>query len=223
VHHWDVVSGVHAANLFDFTFEQIMELTRVTVSLVKQLAPRSQAIVDIVMPWGEYYARNQRTIPPMLYADMVVQSGVGFDGLGVQFVFGDGRDGMFVRDMLQISEKLERLGTLGKALHITGVQVPSAPSSEELVTAGGCWRKPWNQTVQARWVKEFYTVALSKPFVESVTWLDLADRSEEGGIAHGGLLREDLTPKPAFKVVKDIRAELLSLQRKPPASKSAKS
>ncbi len=34
-----------------------------------------------------------RTIPPLLYADMVVQSGTNFDGIGLQFYFGLGDDG----------------------------------------------------------------------------------------------------------------------------------
>lgn len=220
VFQWDVLSGIHADNTFDFSFEQIMELTRVAVALVKQLAPKAQTLIDLVSPWGEYYARNQRTIPPMLYADMIVQSGVGFDGLGAKFLFGHPADGMYVRDMFQISEKLDRLGSLGKPIHVTGVQVPSAPAADPL--AGGCWRKPWDETVQAAWVREFYTVALSKPFVETVTWVDLADRpAGPGGRAAGGLLRADLSPKPAFKIHKEFRAEIRKAIRKPPAPQSA--
>lgn len=216
---WDVVSGVHAENAFDFNFEQLMEVTRVTTALVRQIAPQGQTMIDLVAPWGEYYARNQRTIPPMLYADMVVQSGVGFDGIGVQFLFGRQTDGMFVRDMFQISEKLDRMGNLGKPVHITAVQVPSK-STTGIAADGGCWRKPWDEAVQAQWVKEFYTVALSKPFVESITWLDLADRTKDGPTASGGLLHADLKPKPAFKVYKDIRADIKRATRKPPASKT---
>lgn len=217
VYQWQVICGVHAENTFDFTFEQLMEVTRVTVALVKQLAPRSQTLIDLVAPWGEYYARNQRTIPPLLYADMVVQSGVGFDGLGVQLLFGRPADGMYVRDMFQISEKLDRLGNLGKSVHVTAVQVPSQQGANGAV--GGCWRKSWDEAVQAQWVKEFYTIALSKPFVESVAWLDLADIGGPEGLEGGGLLRSDLAPKPAYKVVKDFRAELLSATRKPPATR----
>lgn len=220
VHHWDVISGVHAENIFNFTFEQLMELTRVTVSLVKQLAPKAQTIIELVLPWGEYYARNQRTIPPSLYADMVVQSGVGFDGLGVQFQFGQPVDGMFVRDMLQISEKLDRLGNLGKPIHVTGVQAPSS-ASDDPATCGGFWRKPWSDLVQSRWVKEFYTIALSKPFVESVTWLDLVDRTAAGSMPHGGLLDAKMHPKAAYKVIKDLRTEIQGLHRKPPSTRPA--
>lgn len=219
VHQWDVISGIHADNTFQFTFEQLMEVTRVTASLVKQLAPRAQTVVNLVSPWGEYYARNQRTIPPMLYADMVVQSGVSFDGLGVQFLFGRPTDGMFVRDMFQISEKIDKLGNLGKPLHITAVQVPSAPAANgDSSFAGGFWREPWTEEVQAQWIKDFYTIALSKPFVESVTWADLADRPDAGVVPAGGLLSMDLRPKAGYKVLRQYRMELLNSTRKPPAT-----
>ena len=218
VAQWDVVSGVHAENTFDLNFEQLMEVTRVTVALVKQLAPRSQTMIDLVAPWGEYYARNQRTIPPMLYADMVVQSGVAFDGIGAQFLFGQPSAGTYVRDMFQISEKLDRLGNLGKPVHVSAVQVPSQPVAGNAV-AGGCWRKPWDEKVQADWAKEFYITALSKPFVESVTWLDLADRPQ-GVVPSGGLLHQDLSPKPVYEVLKSFRAEIRKTLRKPPAEKT---
>lgn len=217
---WDVVSGIHAENAFNFTFEQIMDMTRVAVSLVKQLASRSQVAIDLVAPWGEYYARNQRTIPPMFYADMISQSGVGFDGIAAQFVFGAPVDGMFARDMFQISDKLDRLGNLGKPVHVTAVQVPSKMIGEKGSLGGGCWLKPWDEMVQAKWLKGFYTIALSKPFVESITWRDLADRPSNKLIPHGGLLKADLSPKPAHKVLKDLRADLASTARRPPGHRA---
>lgn len=219
VHQWDVISGIHAHNSFQFTFEQLMEVTRVTSSLVKQLAPRAQTVINLVCPWGEYYARNQRTIPPMLYADMVVQSGVAFDGLGVQFLFGKATDGMIARDMFQISEKLDKLGNMGKPLHVTAVQVPSAPTANGDKWFGSYWREPWTETVQAQWAKDFYSIALSKPFVESVSWADLADRNDSTNMPAGGLLGADLKPKAAFKVIKQYRAELLNAVRKPPGQR----
>jgi len=219
VHQWDVISGIHAHNSFQFTFEQLMEVTRVTASLVKQLAPRAQTVINLVSPWGEYYARNQRTIPPMLYADMVVQSGVAFDGLGVQFFFGKPTDGMFVRDMFQISEKLDKLGNMGKPVHITAVQVPSSPTANGDRWYGSYWREPWTEAVQAQWLKDFYAIALSKPFVESITWADLADRPDPDTLAFGGLLNANLQPKSAFKVLKQYRTDLLNAVRKPPAQK----
>lgn len=224
--NWNVISGVHSENTFEFSFEQLMEITRLTTALVKQLAPRAQAVINLTSPWGEYYARNQRSIPPMLYADMVVQSGVGFDGIGAQVMFGAPSDGLYVRDMFQISEKLDRLGNFGKPVHLTAVQVPSASpagkptgSTGGFGSTGGSWHKPWDEAVQAQWIKEFYSIALSKPFIESITWTDLADQPENLAIPSGGLLHADLSPKLGFKTLVAIRSQIHAAGRKPPATR----
>ncbi len=210
---WDVISGIHATNCFTFNFEQLMELTRMAAALVKQVAPRSIAIVDLVAPWGEYYARNQRTIPPLLYADMAVQSGVNFDAFGLQFHFGPSVDGMFVRDMFQVSSIIDSFAKLGKPLHITGVQVPSGvkattdASQTKRPMDGGSWHRPWDEQTQAEWLEEFYQIALSKPFVEAVSWHGLADHKGHA-VAHGGLLSSGFAPKAAYEKLAELRSSL---------------
>ena len=218
---WDVISGIHATNCFSFSFEQLMELTRMAAAIAKQSAPNCLAIIDLVAPWGEYYARNQRTIPPLLYADMVAQSGINFDAFGLQFHFGPAGDGTCVRDMFQISSVLDSFAKLGKPLHITAVQVPSDivpvrdPSKDgtELTLEGGRWHDEWSEKIQAAWLKQFLAVALSKPFIESVTWGSLADHPDQV-IPHAGLLRTDLAPKTAYNTLNKMRSDLMSTGRK---------
>lgn len=215
VQAWDVISGIHADNCFNFNFEQLMELTRMSATLTKQLSPRSITIIDLIAPWGEYYARNQRTIPPLLYADMAVQSGINFDAFGLQFYFGVGRDGMYVRDLMQISAMIDRFALLGKPLHITALQAPSATGPDEgdawggnaSVDSGGYWRERWDESTQANWLRDFVRIALSKPFVESIAWRDLAD-SEGHYLPHGGLLNRDLSPKKAYGELLKIRRSI---------------
>lgn len=214
---WTIVSGIHANTCFTFSFEQLMELTRMTAALTKQLSPRGMATLELVFPWGEYYARNQRTIPPLLYADMALQSGVNFDAFGLQFLFGPAIDGMYVRDMFQISAALDQFAKLGKPLHITAVQVPSDPPAARAETLaeggsgdGGAWRGPWTEEIQAQWLRRFVEVAMSKPFVESISWHGLADHARQE-VPHGGLLRADHTPKAAYKQLLTLRNELLGV------------
>jgi hypothetical protein len=213
---WNVISGIHANNCFTFNFEQLIELTRMATALTRQVCPRAFTIIDLVAPWGEYYARNQRTIPPLLYADMAVQSGINFDAFGLQFHFGPRVDGMFVRDMFQISVLLDLFAKLGKPVHITALQVPSDTAAVEDDAAlagasdvgGGVWREPWNEQIQSEWLRRFLEVAFSKPFVESVSWHNFVDHSQQI-VPHGGLLRSDLEPKAAYGEFVKIRSELL--------------
>lgn len=206
---WIAASGVHADNVFSLTFEQIMEMTRVAASVAKQTAPRSTVLIDIVQPFGEYYARNQRTVPPLLYADMAVQSGIPFDAFGLQFVYGISSDGYHLRDLLQLSSLIDRLANLGKPLHITAVAAPSmgAAAARDLPRAGGEWRGPWTDQAQADWMLAFYEMALSKPYVESVCLESLCD-SPHHAVPSGGVWREDLTPKPAYLRLVEFRRRL---------------
>ncbi len=206
---WVVASGLHASDALSLNFEHMIELTRMAASLTKQTSARSQVIIDLTQPWGEYFARNQRTVPPMLYAEMVAQAGIPFDAFGLQFLYGIGSDGYHLRDMLQISSLLDRLANLGKPLHITSVCVPSQTEPGNTILCGGEWHKPWSEETQADWLNLFCEVALSKPFVESVCIHGIADGLGSTFPA-GGLLRQNLEPKPAFQRLVDLRRHLRS-------------
>lgn len=204
---WDVISGIHANNCFTFNFEQLMELTRMTAVLTKQLSRRGTVVIELTAPWGEYYAWNQRTIPALLYADMAVQSGVNFDALGIQFVFSSRVDGAFMRDLFQISAQLDQFAKLGKPIHVTAIQVPSGPTTGEGASAGGYWRKEWSETQQAEWLGAFLEVALGKAYVENVCWKTLLDGPEDVS-PYGGLLHSDLSDKSAFDVWNEMHQSL---------------
>ncbi len=212
---WNVVSGIHANNSFNLNFEQLMELTRMTCLLVKKLAPQAQVMIELVLPWGEYYARNQRTIPPLMYADMAAQSGIKFDAFGLKMLMGVPFDGMYVRDLMQISSLLDEFVSFSKSVHVTACQVPSdvtpdawdAWGGQAPVPKAGFWHALWSQRLQAEWVQAFYRIAISKPFIESISWLDLADY-EGHYLPHGGLCRNDMDPKLAYRELRNFKASL---------------
>lgn len=215
VRTWTVVSGIHAYNSFNLNFEQLMELTRMSCLTVKKLAPRSNVMIELVTPWGEYYARNQRTIPPLLYADMAVQGGVKFDCFGMQMYQGAPVDGYYVRDLMQISSLMDEFVGFAKPLHITGCGAPSdvAPDAgdawagKELAIKAGSWHGPWTQRLQAEWLQAFCRMAISKPFVETISWRDLSD-FESHFVPHGGLCKSTMEPKLAYKELRALRALL---------------
>ncbi|MBN1766228.1 MAG: endo-1,4-beta-xylanase [Sedimentisphaerales bacterium] len=210
VHAWEVVSGMNVENCFKLSFEQIIEMSRSAVLAARHAAPRAVIIIDIAEPWGDYYAYDQRTIPPMVYIDMMCQSGANFNAVGVKLRFGRGGAGMQTRDLLDVSHLLDRIGVFGKTLHLTGVQVPSAADIRDNTGAtgpAGYWRQPWSPEIQAEWLDKVYRIALSKSLVESITWQDLVDR-DDAILQNGGLLKSDFTPKPAFQTLCQLKKEL---------------
>ena len=206
VHAWDAISGIHANCCFAFTFEQLLELTRMATALVRKTAPRATSLVNLVGPWGEYYAANQKTIPPMLFAEMVVQGQVDFDGFGLECPFGPPLEGMYVRDLFQVASLLDAFSKLGKPIHMTSVQVPAAPVDADDPAAGGMWLAPWSERCQAEWTRRFLQIASSRPFVESVVWRSLTDNADDD-IPSGGLLRGDLSPRLAYGEFAKMRAD----------------
>ena len=57
--------------------------------------------------------------------------------------------------------------------------------------------------MQAEWIDTIYRLLLSKPFVESVAWGNLADINPT--LPGGGLLDDMLKPKPSFFKVQELR------------------
>jgi hypothetical protein len=221
VQAWDVVSGLNANNCFNFTFEQIIEITRSATLAAKRASSRSLVLIELTEIWGEYYSRNQRTIPPMIYADAIYQSGIHFDGYSVEMGFGFCDSGMRTRDLLEMSILLDRFASFGKAVHLSQVQVPSQPQPKpkKKKTGNGngfidtgFWHEPWSESIQAQWLEQFYQMALSKPFVETITWADLADQK-----SHTGLLRNDMAPKPAFGLLNKLKKNLTDQQNSKPS------
>jgi GH35 family endo-1,4-beta-xylanase len=206
VRAWRVISGLNAFNHFNFTFDQILEMTRAANMAVKAEGDRALKIIDVCNPWGEYYASVPNTISPFVYVDMVVQSGINFDVFGLQMKVGKNLSGMHVRDMLQISSLLDLFALIGKPVHITEVEVPSK-NADKSQNGGeaGVWHKDWDESIQAQWIEQFYKIVLSKPFVDTITYSHLSD-NEGNTIQNSGLLTKELKPKKSFEVLKKMRA-----------------
>lgn len=210
IRSWCVVSGLNVFNYFGFDFEQVLEMTRAANMAIKATSNKALKIIEICNPWGEYYATTPHTIPPLVYIDMIVQSGINFDAFGLQIKFGKNQAGMHVRDMLQISAALDYFAPMAKPLYITAVEVPSQ-SGDGLhkPEVAGIWHQQWNQVKQAQWLEQLYKIALSKPFVDTVTYSNLIDKANST-IAHSGLLTNQLIPKKSFNTLKKLRNSIFT-------------
>jgi hypothetical protein len=204
-----------------------MDLTRMTTMLVKKLHDGARTLIEIRQPFGEYYGANQRSIPPMMYADLVVQSGIAFDGFALRYPMGQALPGQHTRDLMQLSDLLDRMQPTAKPVFLS-LAVPSEPVTEVMIASpepgtlvddnSGHWRRPWSMPVQGHWLEAAFQIAISKPFVEGVAWQELCDHPQIE-LPLSGLVSEDMQPKDALKRMVSFRQHLLA--NAPPPSEDA--
>ncbi len=221
VARWTIVSGLNVNTNFKLGFDQIIDLTRLCVMLVRKLHPAGKVQVEIAQPFGEYHAINRRSVPPLLFADAIGQVGMHIDAMGLRLQFGQPQSGQSVRDLMTLSAMLDRYAALEKPIAITALGAPSAPAapassppteappfpgSPTLHTSdGGYWRHPWSEPAQAEWLTRMMQVCLSKPYVTSVCWQDLVDSPTSPEMKNGGLFTAAGALKPAGQRLSQIR------------------
>jgi hypothetical protein len=115
--------------------------------------------------------------------------------------------------LFQLSCLLDRFSTLGRPVFVTAMSCPgrATPDANDASegrlnpSLGGRWHRPWDPNLQAEWMAAVYELALSKPFVESIAWGNLADMSPT--LPGGGLLDDMLKPKSAFTKLQEMRTK----------------
>ncbi len=211
---WTVVSGLHVSSNFTLSLEQVMDLTRLCVMVVRKLQPSAKVQVQIDQPWGEYFAASAtRAMPPIMYAEMVNQAGINPDLLALRVEMGQPEAGRATRDLMSFSAMLDKYAGLEKPLSIAALSAPSQePKADELGLenghAPGRWRQPWSEAAQAEWLAQMLSVAASKPYVHSVCWAELYENGKASEARHDGLIDSSGKPKPALNRLAEIRAAI---------------
>jgi endo-1,4-beta-xylanase len=122
-----------------------------------------------------------------------------FDVIGIQSHMHGG-----VWPTRRIRTVCDRFGRFGLPLHFTEVTILSGEEG---------WKRqpPWPSTPageqrQAEHVERLYTELFAHPAVEAITWWDFSDRAAWQH-APAGLVRKDMTPKPAYEVLERLITE----------------
>ncbi|MCH8118553.1 MAG: endo-1,4-beta-xylanase [Planctomycetes bacterium] len=105
-------------------------------------------------------------------------------------------------------EVCERFAKFGKPLHFTETTLVSGEQGWELRQKRKDPSFRWVSTSegekrQAEQVTELYRVLFSHPAVEAITWWDFTDQNAWQR-APAGLVRDDMTPKPAYEELEKL-------------------
>ncbi|MGA2064454.1 MAG: endo-1,4-beta-xylanase [Thermoguttaceae bacterium] len=103
----------------------------------------------------------------------------------------------------QIWEVCERFARFGVPLHFTETTILSGNRVWDQPRGSPWPSTPEGEAFQAREVERFYTMLFSHPAVEAITWWDFSDRGAWKA-APAGLVRKDMTPKPAYDALKRL-------------------
>ncbi len=116
----------------------------------------------------------------------VVKQKAPLDALGLEAHMGGSE-----WTLEKVCETAETFQKLGKPLHFSEITVLSdnRPGEPEKAATG--------ELRQADYVEKFYTLLFSHPAVEGIMWWNFVDGDWDN--SPGGLLRADLTPKPAYE------------------------
>ena len=206
---WSIAAGVNTNDHFQFTPEQMLDITRMANLNVRQKLRRARTMVEIVQPFGEHVGRNKDSLPPMNYVDRVIQEGIRVDCFGLQMAFGGGAAGLPTRDLMQFSNMLDRFFLLEVPLLLTRVGVPSAAVEDSSggVSKDGYWHKPWSPSMQSEWLKRALHIAMSKPHVESFFWAELFDHAN-ADIPYIGLADSEIREKMVLKQAVTMRRRM---------------
>ncbi len=101
---------------------------------------------------------------------------------------------------------VERLAPFGKPIQFSEITVlsgPLRPWVKDAPLTDDWLTTPELEAKQADYVCQFYTVLFSNPAVEAITWWDLSDLKAWRN-APAGLLRKDMSPKPAYQQLKKL-------------------
>ena len=133
--------------------------------------------------------------------------GARIDAIGMQYhLFNKAEDEYSATRKMLSPESLYRhmdlYSNFNKPLQITEVTVPAYSWKNE------------DEEIQAEIIQKLYSIWFSHPNVEQIIYWNLVDGYAYGAIPgdmavgenyyHGGLLRFDLSPKPAYLIIKDL-------------------
>ena len=161
---------------------------------------------DGCYPTDKYYS----------YIDAAIQKGARIDAIGMQYHQFHNKENEYkatrgTYSPLKIFWHLDLYAKFGKPIHITEVTIPAYS-----------WEKE-DEEIQAEIIENLYKIWFSHPNVEQIIYWNMIDgyahfwdpdpekiKQSQGNMSigenyyYGGLLRFDMTPKPAFYTIKNL-------------------
>lgn len=183
--------------------------------LAEKHFPGNQLVINehTGMAWGD------RGLPSDKYFGHIQSNllkGARIDAIGMQYHMFHKREVEYEKtrtyyDPMELYRHMDLYAQFGKPLQVTEVTVPAYSNDPE------------DEAIQAEIIEKLYTIWFSHPAMEQIIYWNMVDgyahfwdpdpakiRASMGNMSlgenyyYGGLLRFDMTPKPAYYVIRDL-------------------
>lgn len=183
--------------------------------LAEKYFPNNQLVINehTSAAWRD---RCRATDKYYAYTEAAMLKGARIDAIGMQYHMFHKKEDDYEKTRItydpdQLYRHMDLYAGLGKPLQVTEVTIPAYSNDEE------------DEAIQAEIIGYLYSIWFSHPSVEQIVYWNLVDgyahfwdpdpakiRASQGNMSlgenyyYGGLLRFDLTPKPAYFTVKNL-------------------
>jgi endo-1,4-beta-xylanase len=215
IHWFDVYNeGLQLDSLFTDIFKEAGNVPEHHIEKLFQLAgkyfPASTELIYNEGPWMSWNNYHNSYTPLYLHVRRLLDLGLPVRGLGLQYhiAFYDKIERLLEWSDLMIDPQhiyahMDLYGSLGIPLNVSEITIPA----EDLLGDGFAF--------QALVAEKMYRLWFSHPAMSAITWWNLVDKTafqcanainnDQGENRYlGGLLNNDMTEKPAYKVLDQL-------------------
>jgi hypothetical protein len=210
---WHVVHRAGGGEMLGLSEEDQVRIAARAVQVAHQADPTAQVTIGVDRPWAEWMGSSHFQLGPLHLCDYLLRADLGISGITLEIAPGYSPPGSHIRDLFEFSRLLDLYSLLNVPLHLWLV-MPSGdgpdPEAEPGIRVESAqWPSPPDEAMQANWGARWIALAIAKPFVRTVTWLQAGDGMPHT-YPHGGLIRADQVAKPLVPWLQSVRAETLA-------------
>ena len=191
------------AHAFALTLEEMVHICHATALAIRDTLPDARLEIN----FAEVSRLASYRIRPLEFLDALERAGVPYDVIGLQALencYTVTHPPKFFRakTLAGIIQTIHRYAQVGKPLHISALCAPSEVPPTKPPSYFRLPYGPWDETKQAHYLDAAYTLLFAEEEVEGITWWCPVD-GRLAFVPGGGLLRQDLTPKPSYWALKN--------------------
>jgi hypothetical protein len=210
---WHVVHRVASGEMLGLTEDEQVRITARVIQAARQADPTAQITIGVDRPWAEWMGSSHFQLGPLHLCDYLLRAELGISGVAIEIAPGYSQPGSHLRDLFELSKLLDLYSLLNVPLFLW-VVLPSGDGPDPLAEPGirvetAQWPAPPDAESQAAWGEKWIALAVAKPFVRTVSWLQPSDALPHV-FPHGGLVGADQAARPLVGWLRTLRDETLA-------------